>query len=250
MTPMVAFAAAIQFLLISPAFVRRPFTPRELGRSTAFYPLVGLLLGGLLVVADLLLAYLFPVQVRSALVLALWIVLTGALHFDGFLDACDGLLGGDTPERRMEIMRDERTGAYAVAGGVLILLVMFSALNAVDQARWGALLLAPVLGRSGLTLSMVAFPYARAAGLGKDIKDHAHPGHAAVAVLTTVAVVGILLWRLQSLVAVAALASAAVVWWLASRFVLQRIPGMTGDAYGAINMLIEATVLLTFAAVR
>ncbi|MFH1183551.1 MAG: adenosylcobinamide-GDP ribazoletransferase [Chloroflexota bacterium] len=247
---MVAFAAAVQFLLISPVFIRRPFTPMEVGRSTAFFPLVGLLLGGLLAAADLLLAGIFPVQVRSALVLALWIVLTGALHFDGLLDACDGLLGGGTPERRMQIMRDERTGAYAVAGGALILLTMFSAVNAIEQERWAALLLAPVLGRCGMTLSVVVFPYARAAGLGRDIKDQAGHVQAAAAMLTTLVMVGILTWQLQDLVAATAFVSAAIVWWLASGFVMRKIPGMTGDTYGAINMLVEAGVLLTFAAAR
>jgi cobalamin 5'-phosphate synthase/cobalamin synthase len=243
-----AFAAAIQFLLISPTFVKRPFTPPELGRSTAFFPLVGLLLGGVLTGVDLLLAYVFPAEVRSALVLALWIVLTGALHFDGLLDSCDGLLGGGTPERRLQIMRDERTGAYAAAAGALILLTMFSSLNANEPARWAALLLAPVLGRCGITLSVVTFPYARESGLGRDIKDQAGARQAVGAVLTTVVVVGAVAWQAQSLAPLEATVIALVVWQLASFFILRRIPGMTGDTYGAINMLIEASVLLTFAA--
>jgi cobalamin 5'-phosphate synthase/cobalamin synthase len=233
--------------LITPAFVKRPFTAAEMGRSTAFFPLVGLLLGGVLAGADLLLAYVFPTEVRSALVLVLWIVLTGALHFDGLLDSCDGLLGGRTPDRRMQIMRDERTGAYAAAAGALILLTMFSALNAIAAARWVALLLAPVLGRCGITLSVVRFPYAREAGLGRDLKDHTRRGQAVGALLTTLAVVGGVAWQMQSLTALAALVIAVVVWRLASLFVLRRMPGMTGDTYGAINMLIEASVLLTFA---
>ena len=159
---MVAFAAAIQFLLISPAFVRRAFTPAEMGRSTAFYPLVGALLGGMLAAVDALLAYILPIEVRSALVLALWIVLTGALHFDGLLDAVDGLLGGGTPKRRMQIMRDERTGAYGVAAGGLILLSMFGALNAIPGERWSALVAAPLLGRCGISLCIAILPYARA----------------------------------------------------------------------------------------
>lgn len=245
---MVDFAAAIQFLLISPAFVKRPFTPTELGRSTAFYPLVGLLLGGVLAGVDLLLAYVFPIEVRSALVLMLWIVSTGALHLDGLLDSADGLLGGGNAERRMQIMRDEQTGAYAAAAGVLVLLTMFSALNAIGPARWGALLLAPVLGRCGITLSVVMFDYAREAGLGRHIKDHARPMQAVAALLTTLAIAGGIAWQMRSLTAAAAVVTALVVWRLASLFVLRRIPGMTGDTYGAINMLIETSVLLTFAA--
>jgi adenosylcobinamide-GDP ribazoletransferase len=245
---MVELAAALQFLLVSPAFVKRPFTPRELGRSTAFFPLVGLLLGAVLAASDALLTQVFPVQVRSVLVLGLWILMTGALHFDGFLDACDGLLGGKDPEDRMRIMRDEQTGAYALAGGALLLLLMFSALNALESTRWQAVLLAPVLGRCAITLSVVTYPYARATGLGREIKDNAGPVQAAAALVTAVAVVGALGWYAHSLREAAALGAAAIVWWLGSSFVRRKIPGMTGDTYGAINMLIEATVLLTFAA--
>ena len=138
-SPLAAFLAAVQFLLISPAFIRRPFTARELGAAVGFYPLVGLILGGLLVGLDWLSGWLFPPLVRSALVLTGWVLLTGALHLDGFLDACDGLLGGFTPERRLEIMRDERVGAYALSGGILLLLIQFSALSALDGGRLAGL---------------------------------------------------------------------------------------------------------------
>ena len=121
--------------------------------------------------------------------LALWIVLTGALHFDGLLDTADGLLGGDTPERRMQIMRDERTGAYGVAAGGLILLTMFGALNAIPGDRWPALVTAPLLGRCGISLCIALLPYARKQGLGRDIKDNARPVHAATALLITLGAV-------------------------------------------------------------
>lgn len=245
---MIAFAAAIQFLLVSPAFIRRPFTPQELGRATGFYPLVGLLLGALLTLSDFLLGHLWSVQVCSVLVLGLWIALTGALHFDGFLDTCDGLFGGTTPQRRLEIMRDARTGAFGFAAGALMLLTMFSSLNALAHARWASLLLAPVLGRLGMTLAIVAFPYARPAGLGKDIKDHARRPEAVAATFTALAVVAALTLVLRSYAPLFACVAAALVWWLSARFILRRIPGMTGDTYGALNMLLETAVLLTFAA--
>lgn len=238
------FMAAVQFLLISPAFIRREFTPQEMGRATGFYPVVGLLLGVLLAGADFLLGHLFPVPVRSALVLALWLVLTGGLHFDGFLDSCDGLFGGATPERRMEIMRDERVGAYALAGGALLMLILFSSLSAITEERWAVLLLAPVLGRWGITLAVTAFPYGRPAGLGRDIKNHATRWQAVIATLSAAAVVAALTWALQTYEPLVALLSATVVWGMSSALILRRIPGMTGDTYGAIDMLIETVVLL------
>ena len=247
---MTAIVAALQFLLVTPALVRRAFTAQELGRATAFYPLVGLLLGGLLAVADFLLGYLFPIPVRSALVLALWILLTGALHFDGFVDSCDGLLGGATPERRLEIMRDERTGAYGLAGGALLLLILFSALNAVEVQRWVVLLVAPVLGRWAMTLAVVIFPYGRPEGLGRDIKDNAHSAQAIIATVTMLIIVDAVALVRQDFAPLVAVVAAAAVLWLSAVFVLRRIPGLTGDTYGAINVLVEASVLLTFAAMR
>ena len=107
-SPVTAFLTAVQFLLVSPAFIKRPFTAPELGAAVGFYPLVGLILGGILLAADYGLSFFMPPLVRAALLLALWVILTGALHLDGFLDACDGLFGGYTPEARLEIMRDER----------------------------------------------------------------------------------------------------------------------------------------------
>lgn len=245
---MTGFLAALQFLLLTPAFIRRAFTANEMGRAVAFYPLVGLLLGGILVLTDEALGLVFPLTGRSVLVLGLWIVLTGGLHLDGFLDACDGLLGGSTPERRMEIMRDERVGAYALAGGVLLLLLLHSSLSAIAAGRWAVLVLAPVLGRWGISLAVVIFPYARESGLGRDIKDHAGRPELTLATAIMLIVVAVAAMLLRSAVPIIALLAAGAIFWVSTRFILGRIPGMTGDTYGAINMLIEAGVLLVFVA--
>lgn len=246
---MAALAAAIQFLLISPAFVRRAFTPAEMGRSTAFYPLVGALLGGILAAADALLAPAFATEIRSAVLLALWISLTGALHFDGLLDAADGLFGGNTPERRLQIMRDEHTGAYGVAAAGLILLTMFATLNSLPAQRWPALVAAPLLGRCGISLCVAMLPYARKEGLGRDIKENTRPVHAVVAVLSTLGLMALVIGRSQPAAAAVAVIAAVVIGALTARLSVSRIHGMTGDTYGATNMLIELGVLLAFAAV-
>jgi cobalamin 5'-phosphate synthase/cobalamin synthase len=238
--PLVSLLAAIQFLTIAPPVIRRPFTAGEMGQAVGFYPLVGLMIGGILLGADALLSLILPVQARAALVLALWVVLTGALHLDGFLDACDGLLGGYTPESRLQIMRDERVGAYALAGGILLLLIKFSALSGLGNTA-AALLLAPTLGRWGMAVAVVAFPYARLEGLGRDVKGHATWRQAALAMLVALAVAGLAggLWGLI------AFGLAGLTVWVGARFALRRIPGLTGDIYGALNEIIEMVVLLT-----
>lgn len=238
-----AFLAALQFLTIVPPLMRRPFTPMELGQGVGYFPLVGLLMGGLLVGLDVSLRLLFPVGMTTALVLAAWVTLTGALHLDGFLDACDGLFGGATPEERLRILRDERVGAFAVVGGVLLLLVKYTSLAATLD-RSVALLLAPTLGRWGMALSVIAFPYARPEGLGRAMKDHA--GWAQGVLATGIALAGV--WLAGRWSGLAALALAGAVTWAGARFTLSRLPGLTGDIYGAICEVAETSVLLTLVA--
>jgi adenosylcobinamide-GDP ribazoletransferase len=245
---LVGLAAAVQFLTVAPPLVRRPFSGEELGRSVGWFPLVGIVLGGMLAGLDWLLGLAFPSGATAALVLAAWVLSTGALHLDGFLDSCDGLFGGRTPEARLRIMRDERAGAFAVIGGILLLLLKYAALSN-NPDRLAALLSAPVIGRWGMALAVVAFPYGRAEGLGRAMKDHA--GWLQFALATVIAVaaaagIAIVLpggWR-----ALPAIPLAGAVTWVGGRWVLRRLPGLTGDVYGALCELLEALVLLAFVA--
>jgi adenosylcobinamide-GDP ribazoletransferase len=240
-----AFLTAIQFLLVSPAFIRRPFTAQELGASVGFFPLAGLILGGMLAGADWLMGLCMPNLARSALLLGMWVLMSGALHLDGFLDACDGLLGGFEPEQRLRIMRDERVGAYALAGGVLLLLAKFSAIASLS-IRTPAFLLAPVLGRWAIAWAVTSFPYARESGLGKSMKDNATRMQLILASILSLVVTGatMLLFPGRIFHVLGAAAAAGLVAWLTARFVMKRIPGLTGDIYGAINELVELAVLI------
>lgn len=241
--PLVGFVVALQFLTISPAFIRRSFTPREMGQATSYFPLVGALIGAVLLGSSLLLGQFFPVTLRAALVLAVWVLLSGALHLDGFLDSCDGLFGGETPTARLEIMRDERVGAFALAGGVLLMLLKFAALSALPM-RSLALVIAPTLGRWGMTLSIFAFPYARPQGLGRAMKEFTGPWQLGLGTLLAVGIA----WLLAGQTGLIACPVAALITWLVAIFTLRRIHGLTGDVYGAINEVAELAVLLTFVA--
>ena len=167
---MISLLTAFQFLTTFPAVIRRSFTARELGHAVGFFPLVGLALGGILYGLASGLHLIFPPPVVAVFILAAWLLLTRALHFDGFLDTCDGLFGGFTPERRLEIMRDSRVGAFGVAGGELLLLAKYAAIISLPHLT--GLLLAPVLGRWVLSIAIFAYPYAREKGLGRDMKDN------------------------------------------------------------------------------
>jgi adenosylcobinamide-GDP ribazoletransferase len=241
-------AAAFQFLTVIPPLVRRPFTPRELGYSVGWFPLVGLLLGALLAGLDWLLARAFPPGVTTALVLTAWVLSTGALHLDGFLDTCDGLFGGRTPEDRLRIMRDERVGAFAVTGGILLMLLKYAAL-ASNPERALALIAAPVIGRWGMAAAVVIYPYARAEGLGRVIKDNTNwwQNCFATAIMSVVVIAPARLsgdWR----AVLAAFLAMALSWAVLGGLVLRRLPGLTGDIYGALCEILEVAVLLVFVA--
>jgi len=237
----IPFLAALQFLTVAPPLIRRPFTMVELGGAVGYFPLVGVLLGLVLVGLRAGLRIIFPGNVTAALVLAAWIVLTGALHLDGFLDTCDGLFGGATAEDRLRILRDEQVGAFAVAGGVALLLVKYAALAALPDHTL-ALLVAPTLGRWAMSLAVVAFPYGRSQGLGRALKDHASRRELIMATVVALITAGIA----GSWLGLAAAALVAATTWVLARFALSRLPGLTGDIYGALCELTEVLVLLVF----
>ena len=237
-----ALLTAFQFLTTLPLPARQP-TLIDLGRAVGWFPLVGILLGAFLAGSNWLLAHFLPPGPSAAILLILWLLASGAIHFDGFLDTCDGLFGGKTPEQRLTIMRDHRVGAFAVAGGGLLLLLKYSALTAASS-RTLPLLLAPMLGRWAMSLAIVLFPYARPQGLGRAMKDHAHWPQALLATVVTL----LAAWFLGRSLGLLALGVALIALLLTAAFIQTRIPGLTGDSYGAINELVEALILITFTA--
>src|SRR5258706_11447820 len=109
---------ALTFLTTLPVGRIAPPKSTAPGRIFTFFPAVGLLIG-VIVYAVASIRFL-PADLVAFLTLAAWVILTGALHLDGFADCCDGLLATLSVERRLEIMKDPRTGAYAVVGVVLL----------------------------------------------------------------------------------------------------------------------------------
>ena len=243
---------ALQSLTAVPLPISVPAGTRELGRSLIFFPLVGALLGIVLAVVDALLHRVLPVAVSTALVLIVWTLLTGGLHLDGLMDTCDGLFGGRTRERRLEIMRDSRVGSYGVLAGALQLLLKYAALVSLPGGwRWLGLVLALTCGRWAMVVVMWVFPYARAEGLGRAFKDGARAGHVTLATLLAAAALGALTrvpYSEPELALVAsvpaALMAAGLTAWGTGAFLAPRLGGLTGDAYGAVNEVVEAAVLV------
>ncbi len=242
--------AAIGFLTVLPSPRGRELRDDDWGRSVGWYPLVGLLLGAILAGLDWLLRRAWPEGLASVLLLAAWVALTGALHLDGFVDCCDGLLAPVSPERRLEILRDVHVGAFGLVGAVLLLMVKAAALAALPgPARPAALLLVPTLARWTMSGAVVLAPYARPGpGLGRLARTGAGTRELALATGTAL-LAAILAWLLGLGWAAALLPPVvALVVALVAAWIRRRIPGMTGDTYGALCELGEAAGLLALAA--
>ena len=142
MNPMEPFWAALRFLTVLPVPRGVSAAPEVTGRSLLAYPLVGLVMGVGLVLAAGSTAWTAP-PLQAALVVAVWAVLSGALHLDGLADSADAFLGGHgDANRTLSIMKDPRSGPAGVVAVTLVLLLKYAAL--APAISWGALVAAPV----------------------------------------------------------------------------------------------------------
>jgi adenosylcobinamide-GDP ribazoletransferase len=238
---MTSIIAAFQFLTIFPTIIKRMFTSQEMGRAVAWFPLVGIVLGLLLYFVNYLAQLIFPVSVSAAITLFAWIIFTRAFHLDGFMDSCDGLFGGFTPERRLEIMKDSRMGAFGTIGGVLVLLTKYAALHS-SVNLFPALMLATTLGRFASPLVIYFFPYAREDGLGIEMKRNVGIREVVIATLIT----GIICLSVSSPLSFFLMLGSAIIAFLVCFYVMRLIPGLTGDIYGTVTTVVEMFVLITF----
>jgi adenosylcobinamide-GDP ribazoletransferase len=222
--------AALQFLTLLP--IKRSFTTPELGRSTANFPVVGLLMGLFLAGLSILLDRILPGSVVNIVMVAGLAICSGALHLDGLADTLDGMAGHRTPERRLEIMRDSRIGGFGAIGVAIFLIVEFVLLDSIKGSpRIFALILAPTLSRWAMVNAIFVYPYARLEGLGKAYKESVRWQQFLAA--TSVAIVtSLLLFRASGLVIIAAV---WIIINLLAIFFRNRLNGLTGDTYGAIN---------------
>ena len=239
------FFVALQFLTRIQIVRQDSWTAEDFGRSTRFFPLVGLVQGVIyLLVAYLLLPVLGKSAIFASLMLILTIAITGGLHYDGFMDTMDGLLSARSRERMLEIMKDSRVGSYGALAAICLILLQWSMLRDIDEAFiFMAVYTMPLIGRMGMVLVIASFPYARPEGMGKAFAEMADRSTLIVAGVTTISAIITL-----GQVAMAALVVGLSVAYLFGRYAAAKLGGVTGDVYGAAELLTETSVLAAFLA--
>ncbi len=259
---MADFLRALSLLTVLPVRARWEEGTRP-GRAMAAYPLTGALIGAALALSAQLLSRALPAGpdalLPAVLVLAIWVLLTGGLHLDGWADCCDALFVPASRERRLEILHDPRLGSFGGIGLALLLLLKLAAIRALlapsgqggripglgfplaagPLPGWMVLLVAPVVARWTLVLAARAYPPARPQGMAVTFRQGLGRRELAFATLTAAIAciplgpAGLVLWAV----------SAAVMYGLA-RLAMSRLGGLTGDVYGATVELAESAVLL------
>ena len=253
-----ALRVALQFLTRLPLRIEPPPSAREIGLSLACYPVVGLALGAMLWGLALVTSRL-PALLTAAIVLAAWVLMTGALHIDGLADTADAWVGGHgDPERTLSIMKDPRSGPVALAVVNCLLLLKFAALAALAAltathfraAPWhdprlaAGCILPPLLARAAIPLLFAHTRYVRAHGIAQVLA--AHQSRRAGTLVVAMSVLGTL--AACRMLGAIALAAAAIAYGAVRSGLVRRLGGFTGDGAGAMIEVIEAACLVAIAA--
>ncbi|KHO16292.1 cobalamin synthase [Acinetobacter baumannii] len=239
MTP---FWIALQFLTVLPIELKTIPTAQQNGRAILFYPLVGLIIGGILFIFTCLLAKL-PIVLLASIILTLWIWLTGGLHLDGLADTADAWVGGfGDKQRTLQIMKDPSCGPIGVLSLVIICLLKFVLIYVlIEQHQTLFLILVPIVGRVVPSILFLTTSYVREKGLGRSLTDHLPK--IASWIITGFVLLLPLYWELQGLIAIIGFLSSLV--YLRHLFI-KRIGGITGDTVGAAIEISETVLLFTF----
>ncbi len=234
------FATALQFLTCIRLGPPEVWSAEQCGRSVRYFPLVGAVVGLVLVLVNYFLSnHLLP-HVSVIVLLIVEICLTGALHCDGLMDTADGIFSHRSRERMLEIMRDSRTGAHGITVFGLVLLLKYSVLLDLSPGILPkALFVMTVVGKMAMVIAITRFPLARKDGMGKAFSECAGRWTLPLAALFSVVLVAPLGLPAVFIGLFACLAGYDLARWLS-----KKLGGLTGDTYGAIHEVTQVAALL------
>ncbi|MFV1982267.1 MAG: adenosylcobinamide-GDP ribazoletransferase [Thiohalomonadales bacterium] len=240
------FRIAIQFLTRIPMTIPDKITAKQQGQSLVYYPLVGFIIG---VILYGVMYFIQPISdfISAAIVLTVWVLLTGGLHLDGLADSADAWLGGtkgnreEIKVRSFEIMKDPNCGSAGIFWIVLVLILKFSALIEMSQSNIYVILLVPVIGRSMAVLLFLTTPYVSKFGIASKLVEHI-PGKLAYFILVCIALIIIV----TNLYGRFIIFSVIFIMILLRQLMMNRLEGMTGDTAGALIEITESVSLIMY----
>lgn len=246
-------------------FTRLPFwrlgcpTLSHYEHVVPMWPFAGWITGGVMCACAFIFPMFIPLSLSVVIILTTRILITGALHEDGFADFCDGMGGGSTRERILEIMKDSHIGTYGVIGLVIILLSQFFAIRFIvgtTPASCANLAVIPMADISAkfLSASIIRFlPYARNSNTAKNKLVYSRPTISEFMVslvgLLIPIVVVMIVCGVEILTDFAIpFAASTLSCTLLFLYMKRRIDGYTGDCCGATFIITELTFYLAYIA--
>ena len=242
---MKSLLVAIGFLTTIPVPQIGEYEPDALGRSTAWFPIVGLLIGGLVGGAYYGLGFILPAPLVAVFATIVWVALSGGLHLDGLADSFDGLLPAVSREKRLIIKKDVHLGAFGVMGLVLALIAKVVLLFSLPKEQlFFAIPLAAATGRWALVLAALQ-PSARPGGLGDITKQGMRKNSWLLAALQMLVMLAVAVYfgRWQALIAFGVAHLLILRVFVSAR---KKLGGLTGDIFGLCAELSELAVLSVF----
>lgn len=249
-----AIRAAVMFFTRLPVPSVANFDPQDLQRAAAWFPYVGWLVGLLAALVWWAAVQWWPPTIASGLSLAATLLLTGAFHEDGLADVCDGLGGGYTKERVLEIMTDSRVGAFGAIGVVMVMALKWQAVACLPICVGAVVLVAGhAISRSAAVALMAVLPYVRGEpSKAKPMATQLTGGRLMVALaggLLPLLLASVVM-KIQLAALTTGLAAVVILWMILGLWFRRRLGGYTGDCLGAAQQFTELGFYLAMAVWR
>jgi len=242
---------AFQFLTIIPIRDMGDVSEKDVGSTSAFFPIVGIFEGAILLAIAVLFLKVFPAELTSGFLVLAMIVINGGLHLDGIADTFDAIASRAGREKKLAIMKDSTVGPFGVMTIVMVLLLKYLLLNALFfnskiEFFYAGVFMMPVMSRWALVPAILHSRSARKDGLGKMFIEHTGKKEFVIATVLTLIAAGVsygvnshlplFAFYLMVIMPVLYMLGFSIVWFAKKNF-----GGMTGDTFGAVY---EISVLM------
>lgn len=224
------FFAALMFLTRIP-LPKLNISPKDWHKSAMYFPLVGLLIGGVLYLASFGLNDLFPATVSAFLIVLIWIWITGGLHIDGWMDLADGFGSNRSREQMLEIMKDSRVGAMGVIAAICLIGGKWVAVYELLRLNFAIILLiSPFVARFLLISAIRFFPYRKQGGIGEGLRTYL----TLIVIFLNFTTTVVLSYYLLGVNGLLLLSGTTLMSGLLVFNIYKKLGMLTGDCYGAL----------------
>lgn len=259
------------FLLLM-SFMTRLYVPQieydeeKLGKAMKFFPVIGFIIGLLLVATTCLIKLITgSTMVAILFMIVAEVIITGGIHLDGLSDTFDGIFSYRSKQKMLEIMKDSRVGVNGVLALIIYFLLKFFLIleisnNIVDSKLLYVILTFPIIARLSSVISCASAPYARASGMGKAFVENVKFKEVIMTFILTAILLIASMFILDRRVALLTLNTTVVglvlfialpliimfTSFLMSKLMLRKIGGITGDTLGAVLKVSEILYIFLF----